>query len=149
MRLFSGRKTESQYLSLMNGSAGEVGLAWICRELESACMLFWVEAGVAISQIQSLADLGDIVFRNQLVLLRFYVACGQQRDQQNSVLVALQNSGLVDQIVEIDVEESIELAFKFFIKSVPTLVLLQGNEVLGYADGEQSETALASWVRSF
>lgn len=112
-------------------------------------MLSWVEAAVAISQIQSLADLGDIVFRNQRVLLRFYVARGQQSDQQNSVLVALQNSGLVDQIVEIDVEASVELAFKFFIKSVPTLVLLQGNEVLGYAGGMESETALASWVRSF
>lgn len=95
------------------------------------------------------ADLDADLTSGELVLLKFGAKwCGPCR------LLDFELGKLAEQepqlrIIEIDVDTNRALAQQYKISSIPNMVLVRSNEVLGRQVGYMSADEIADWVRSF
>lgn len=51
-------------------------------------------------------------------------------------------------IVKVDIDENPEIAAKFGVRSIPTLAIFKGGEVVDIKTGAAPKTALSSWISS-
>ena len=51
-------------------------------------------------------------------------------------------------IVKLNIDENPELAAKFGVRSIPTLAMFKGGQVVDIAVGAKPKTALSAWIVS-
>lgn len=95
------------------------------------------------------ADLDADLTSGELVLLKFGAKwCGPCR-MLDAELGKLAEQEPQLKIVEVDVDTNRALAQQYKISSIPDMVLVRSNEVLGRQVGYMSADKIADWVRSF
>lgn len=92
----------------------------------------------------------EIINSGQLVLVDFFATwCGPCK-QMHPVLEQLKNEmGDTVRILKLDVEKNEELAYKYRIQSVPTLMLFRNGEILWRESGAQPLAVLKSLIEEF
>lgn len=92
----------------------------------------------------------EIINSNQLALVDFFATwCGPCK-QMHPVLEQLKNEmGDTVRILKLDVEKNEELAYKYRIQSVPTLMLFRNGEILWRESGAQPLAVLKSLIEEF
>lgn len=92
----------------------------------------------------------EIINSGQLVLVDFFATwCGPCK-QMHPVLEQLKSEmGDTVRILKLDVEKNEELAYKYRIQSVPTLMLFRNGEILWRESGAQSLAVLKSLIEEF
>lgn len=92
----------------------------------------------------------EIINSGQLVLVDFFATwCGPCK-QMHPVLEQLKSEmGDTVRILKLDVEKNEELAYKYRIQSVPTLMLFRNGEILWRESGAQPLAVLKSLIEEF
>ena len=100
-------------------------------------------------------ELNDENFNEQirnkkLILVDFYATWCGPCNMQAKVLAKLQSSrSLGFDIVKVNVDESPQLAMKYGIESIPTLIVLKNNEIVKRNVGYTEESEILKIMEEF
>lgn len=95
------------------------------------------------------ADLDADLTSGELVLLKFGAKWSGPCRLLDFELGKLAEQEPQLRIIEVDVDTNRALAQQYKISSIPDMVLVRSNEVLGRQEGYMSADEIADWVRSF
>jgi len=90
------------------------------------------------------SDFDKIVASAPTVLVDFHAAWCQPCKALEPTLAAIDGNPIP--VVKVDVDAEPDLAVRFGIMSVPTLVLIKNGEPIDKRTGTHSEGALRSWI---
>lgn len=93
----------------------------------------------------SASDFDAAINDAPLAIVDFYAPwCGPCKTMEPS-LEAVDGNGV--DVFKVDIDESPELAVRYGIRSVPTLLVTKGGEVVDMKVGAQSLGQLQSWIK--
>lgn len=91
------------------------------------------------------SDFDAAISSGSLTIVDFYAQwCGPCKSMEPN-LAAIDGQGA--DVVKVDIDESPDLAVRYGIRSVPTLLAIRDGELVDMKVGAQSLSQLQSWVR--
>ena len=89
----------------------------------------------------------DSLISNDIVLVDFFATwCGPCK-MLTPVLEELSNDRSLVKIVKVDIDESMDLAKRYGIMSVPTLLLFKDGKLIANRVGFVSKNEIEDWIR--
>lgn len=89
----------------------------------------------------------DSLISNDVVLVDFFATwCGPCK-MLTPVLEELSNDRSLVKIVKVDIDESMDLAKRYGIMSVPTLLLFKDGKLIANKVGFASKNEIEEWIR--
>ena len=97
--------------------------------------------------IQANKENFDSLISNDVVLVDFFATwCGPCK-MLTPVLEELSNDRSLVKIVKVDIDESMDLAKRYGIMSVPTLLLFKDGKLIANRVGFASKNEIEDWIR--
>ena len=89
----------------------------------------------------------DSLISNDVVLVDFFATwCGPCK-MLTPILEELSNDRSLVKIVKVDIDESMDLAKRYGIMSVPTLLLFKDGKLIANRVGFASKNEIEDWIR--
>ncbi len=101
---------------------------------------------MAIVNLNAFEELGDLANKHEWLLLDFWATWCSPCKVMSPVLEQFSELNPDVAVVKIDVDRSPDLAVKFGIRAVPTLILLRRDQFMGQESGAKPLKDLESWV---
>ncbi len=101
---------------------------------------------MAILHIHSFDELGGLVASYDWLLLDFWAPWCAPCKAMNPVLEQFSELSPETAVVKVNVDESQELAVKFGIRAIPTLILLNRDRFVGQESGSRTLKELVDWI---
>ena len=90
----------------------------------------------------------DNLISNDVVLVDFFATwCGPCK-MLSPILEEMANERSSVKIVKVDIDESMDLARRYGIMSVPTLLLFKDGKLISQTTGFMPKTDLENWINS-
>jgi len=101
---------------------------------------------VAIVNLNSFDELGEHANRHEWLLLDFWAPWCAPCKAMNPVLEQFSELNPETAVIKVDVDNKQDLAVKFGVRAIPTMVLLRRDQFLGQDTGSKSLRDLTDWV---
>ena len=99
-----------------------------------------------IVNLNTFDELGDLANRHEWLLLDFWAPWCAPCKVMNPVLEQFSQLNPETAVVKVDVDQKDDLAAKFGVRAIPTLVLLRRDQFMGQEPGSKSLTDLTNWI---
>lgn len=93
------------------------------------------------------ATFDEAIANADVAIIDFYADwCGPCK-QMEPALQHIDSEGTAD-VIKVDIDQNPELAARFGIKSIPTLLLAKDGDIIDVKVGTQSVNSLRNWIES-
>ena len=99
-----------------------------------------------IVNLNTFDELGELANSHEWLLLDFWAPWCAPCKVMNPVLEQFCEQSPETAVVKVDVDEKQELASKFGVRAIPTLVLLRRDQFMGQETGSKSLKDLNVWI---
>ncbi|MBW4933141.1 thioredoxin family protein [Marinobacter sp. F4206] len=103
---------------------------------------------MAIVNLNSFDELGDLAHKYEWLLLDFWATWCAPCKAMNPVFEQFSELNPETLVVKINVDAKHDLAVKFGLRAIPTLVLLRRDQLIGQDAGSKSLNDLGDWVNA-
>jgi len=101
---------------------------------------------VPIVNLNTFDELGDLANRHEWLLLDFWAPWCAPCKVMNPVMEQFSEFNQDTAVIKVDVDQKHDIAAKFGVRAIPTLVLLRRDQFMGQETGSKSLKDLASWI---
>lgn len=101
---------------------------------------------MSIINLNTFYELGDLANNHEWMLLDFWAPWCAPCKVMNPVLEQFSQIDPETAVVKVNVDEKHDLAAKFGVRAIPTLVLLRRDKFIGKETGAKSLKDLESWL---
>ncbi|MBW3225361.1 thioredoxin family protein [Marinobacter adhaerens] len=101
---------------------------------------------VPIVNLNTFDELGDLANRHEWLLLDFWAPWCAPCKVMNPVMEQFSELNQDTAVIKVDVDQKQEIAAKFGVRAIPTLVLLRRDQFMGQETGSKSLKDLANWI---
>lgn len=99
-----------------------------------------------IVNLNTFDELGDLANRHEWLLLDFWAPWCAPCKVMNPVMEEFSEFNQDTAVIKVDVDQKHDIAAKFGVRAIPTLVLLRRDQFMGQETGSKSLKDLASWI---
>ena len=99
-----------------------------------------------IVNLNTFDELGELANKHEWLLLDFWAPWCAPCKVMNPVLEKFSELNPDNAVIKVDVDQKHEIAAKFGVRAIPTLVLLRRDQFMGQETGSRSLNDLNKWI---
>ncbi|KAA1173286.1 thioredoxin family protein [Marinobacter salinexigens] len=99
-----------------------------------------------IVNLNTFDELGELANKHEWLLLDFWAPWCAPCKVMNPVLEQFSELNPDNAVIKVDVDQKHEIAAKFGVRAIPTLVLLRRDQFMGQETGSKSLKDLNKWI---
>lgn len=96
--------------------------------------------------LNTFEELGELANKHEWLLLDFWASWCVPCKVMSPVLEKFSELNPDNAVIKVDVDQKHEIAAKFGVRAIPTLVLLRRDQFMGQETGSRSLNDLSKWI---